>query len=285
MFSKRQLTTMGVSALLVGAAIAAWPVAAKERMEVKLLTHIQMDLPEQDVFVESASDATKVVRVEGAEAKKVETLAKKGYASTAAVPHDPLKVGPNPLGPFPKGAALDFTLGKWLDGTGSGGYTVDGDEATVDLSMQKLVPNATYTLWCSRLKFPPNPSIVDKPCGKADGSENVFKTDASGKGTIHLTMPALEPSTKEVASLLALAYHSDGKTYGSEPGEFGLHTHVQLAWLLPAPAAATTSAASSPPTTMPTTGLGDDSIGWAYLVGACLAAMGLLTIRRARSMG
>ena len=277
---------IGVIALSAVLAIAAGPVAAKERLEVKFMTHLQMNLPEQDVFIESATDPAKVMRVEGEAGKDPANLAKQAYASASAVPHDPFKVGQDPLGPFAKGAALGLTLGEWLAGTGGGGYTADGDQATLDLSMDKLVPKATYTLWCSRLTFPPNPKVVDKPCGAADGSQNVLKSDASGHATFHLVMPSLEPSTKEVASVLALAYHSDGQTYGADTGAFGLHTHVQLVWLMPAPAAAavpSTPATASAPRKMPTTGAGDVSLGWALLIGIILVAAGLFVRRPERA--
>jgi hypothetical protein len=32
---------------------------------------------------------------------------------------------------------------------------------------------------------------------------------------------------------LAIAYHSDGNTYGAEPGDFGLNSHVQMFLGLP----------------------------------------------------
>lgn len=210
---------------------------AMQKIDVQFANHIQAKLPEQDVFVIEGNDATKVVRVEGDSAKNLTVLAKEAFATATVTPHDPFKTGANPLGPFVKGADLGFTLGSWLAATGTGTYTVDSDNATMNLSFQKLVANGTYTVWCSRLTFPPNVKVVDMPCGKEDGSENVFKADATGNGTFNLTLKALEPSTKETASVIALAYHSNGKTYGANPGDFGLNSHVQLFFLVPAPGA------------------------------------------------
>lgn len=209
---------------------------ATEGVNIQLVNHIQAKLPEQDVFIESDTDSNMVVRVEGEAANEAETAAKNVFASSEAVPHDPFKVGENPLGPFPKGESLGFTLADWLAGTGSGTYTVDGEAAQIDLTLEKLVPNATYTVWCSRLTFPPNPAVVDKPCGAEDGSENVFNTDTNGGGTFSVKLKPLEESTKETASVIALSYHSDGKTYGAIPGDFGLNSHVQLFFLVPEPA-------------------------------------------------
>ena len=183
----------------------------------------------------------KVVRVEGENAKDPLVLAKTVYAAATPTQHDPFKVGNNPLGPFDKGKSLGFTLQQWLEASGIGIYSVDGENADMTLSFKKLVPNGVYTVWCSRITFPPNPKISDAPCGKEDGSENSFTADEKGNGDFNLKLKALEVSTKETASAIALAYHSDGQTHGASPGDFGLNSHVQLFFLLPAPAPNMTS--------------------------------------------
>src|SRR3989338_8410297 len=178
--------------------------------------------------------ATKVVRVEGVQDES--NLAKQIYAVATAAPHDPFKLGENPLGPFDKGKSLGFTLGQWLSTSGIGIYSVDNENAELDLSFKNLVPNGVYTVWCSRITFPPEPSIVDMPCGAEDGSENSFAADEKGAGSFSLKLKPLEASTKETASMIAVAYHSDGKTYGASPGDFGLNSHVQVFFLMPEPA-------------------------------------------------
>lgn len=223
------------SVIILAFILISGKVFAATTVDIKFVNHIQANLPEQDVFVESKDDSTKVVRVERDMAKDTATLAKKVFAAAEAVPHDPFKMGPNPLGPYPKGKPVGFTLEQWLAATGTGTYLVDGDMAEMHLTLQKLVPNGTYTVWCSRLTFPPNPKVVDRPCGAEDGSENVFKSDTDGVGKFDLNkMKPLEESTKETASVIALAYHSDGKTYAATPGEFGLNSHVQIFFLIPA---------------------------------------------------
>jgi len=178
--------------------------------------------------------ATKVVRVEGVQDES--NLAKQIYAVATAAPHDPFKLGENPLGPFDKGKSLGFTLGQWLSTSGIGIYSVDNENAELDLSFKNLVPNGVYTVWCSRITFPPEPSIVDMPCGAEDGSENSFAADEKGAGSFSLKLKPLEASTKETASMIAVAYHSDGKTYGASPGDFGSYTHVQIFFTMPEPA-------------------------------------------------
>lgn len=202
--------------------------------EVKFINHLQAELPEQDVFIESDSNPAMVIRVGVEEGKQAANLSKTVFTAANPVEHDPFKVGDNPLGPYSKGQPLGITLGDWLAATGSGTYTVSGNEAKLDLSFQNLVANGVYTVWCSRLTFPPNVKVVDRPCGAADGSENVFTADAQGNSTFELTITPLEKSTAETASVIALAYHSDGKTYGSEPGDFGSKSHVHIFYLLPA---------------------------------------------------
>jgi len=203
---------------------------------IMFVNHIQADLPEQDVFIEETEGSDQVVRVDVEDGNDPGNLGKSVFASAEFVEHDPFKLGENPLGPFAKGEPLGFMLGDWLAATGSGTYTVTEDGAEIDLSLQKLVPNGVYTVWCSRITFPPNVAVVDRPCGKADGSENTFTADESGIGTYNVMLSSpLEESTKETVSVIALAYHSDGKTSGADPGEFGKVTHVQVFYILPAP--------------------------------------------------
>lgn len=184
-------------------------------------------------------DIKKVIRLEGDAAKDPKNLDKMVYAADASTEHDPFKVGANPLGAFDKGKPLGFTLKQWLDASGIGIYSVDDDDAELDLSFKNLVSNGVYTVWCSRLTFPPNPKIIDKPCGDEDGSENSFKADEKGSGSFNLELDTLEASTKETATVIALAYHSDGKTYGASPGDFGLNSHVHIFFLMSAPPNAT----------------------------------------------
>ena len=227
-----------VGALAVGTALmlAGCSKEPTKAVDLAFVNHIQAGLPEQDVFVEAAGlSAGKVARIEGDAAKDPGNLSKTVYASSAAVPHDPFKMGPNPMGPSDRGASLGFTLEKWLGATVKGNYQVTGDNGETTITADKLVPNATYTVWCSRLTFPPKPAVVDTPCGKADGSQNSFKTDKDGKGTFSVKAKKLLDSTKETTSLIALAYHSDEKTYGATPGAFGMNSHVQVFVMIPPP--------------------------------------------------
>src|SRR3989338_1794410 len=92
------------------------------------------------------AEPTEAIRVEGAEAKDTANFAKEVYAASAAVQHDPFKAMENPLGPFPKGESLGFTLEQWLSASGIGIYSVDGENADLELSLKNLVPGGVYTV-------------------------------------------------------------------------------------------------------------------------------------------
>lgn len=221
---------------LIAVALITITANASMTVNVQFVNHIQAGLPEQDVFVVLNDSAlNNVFRVEANDTKNPVILKRMAFATASATPHDPFKLGQNPLGPHARGAALGFTLEQWLAATGSGTYTVDGESAEMKFAFQKLVPNGMYTVWCSRLTFPPNFDVVDTPCGEPDGSQNVFRADSQGNGAFNLKLKPLPDSTKETASVIALAYHSDGKTYGAVPGDFGLNSHVQIFFLLPQP--------------------------------------------------
>lgn len=209
-------------------------IFAKEAsvIEIKMLNHIQMGLPEQDVFIESTDNLQQVIRVEGMLATSSANLSKPVFASTNAIEHDPFKVEANSTGPFPKGKNLGFTLGKWLDAKGSGTYQIDDENTQLNLNFENLISNSTYSLWCSEMTMPPNFKVEDKPCGKTDGSENLFKSDDTGGGSIDIKMQPLIESTEEMKTIITLVYHNDGKTHADKPGEFGLNSHVQLAYIV-----------------------------------------------------
>ena len=63
------LIRMGPS-LTDESSVNSWKEAKALSTDVKFLGYIAMGLPEQDVFVEHPTDKTKVIRIEGAEAKK-----------------------------------------------------------------------------------------------------------------------------------------------------------------------------------------------------------------------
>ncbi|MCK5661096.1 MAG: hypothetical protein KAH86_07020 [Methanosarcinales archaeon] len=204
--------------------------------DIQFVNFIQAERPEQDVFIQKEElGPDQVMRVEGNDTDDPDILSEMVYTTAIAIHHDPFKVSDAPLGPFAMGEPLGFTLGEWLNAKGSGTYTIDGESAEMDFSFQNLLPNGTYTLWCSRVTLPPNQKFVDLPCGAQDGSENVLMADAQGNSDINITLKTLTESSTETRTVIALAYHSDGKTHGDSPGDFGLNSHVQLLYMMPPP--------------------------------------------------
>jgi hypothetical protein len=221
-----------LTAILLSACTGIQAAPPAQSLSLQFISHLAMGMPEQDAFVEQEPGSDQVIRiVAGEEAQYADAPV---YAAAALVEHDPFAVGTDPLGPFAKGAPLGMTMGEWLSASGTGSYVQRGNAATIDLTMENLVPNGVYTVWCSRVSYPPNVAIVDKACGAEDGSENSFSADEQGRAQFNLTMPALAASTAETGSVIAIAYHSDGQTYGAYPGDFGRNSHVQIVGMVPA---------------------------------------------------
>ena len=80
----------------------------------------------------------------------------------------------------------------------------------------------------------PFTGTLDIPVGERDGSQSVFTTDKEGKAKVDIRFErCLELGNDQLMSGLAIAYHSDNKTYASSAGPFGKASHVQLFAMLP----------------------------------------------------
>ena len=231
-----------------------WEVDVMLRSSIYLPT----PRPVADVYFELNSTTPNLVyRIEQEQARDPIVLAKMAYATISAIPHDPYKLTPNALGPFPKGDPLGFSLEEWLSAIGFGTYFDENGNASIHLTFHNLVPNGTYSIWCHRVTSPPNYKEENTPLGASDGSQSIFKADANGNGTFNLKFKAL-PATTNVSyadwasmyitkmapirtnvtwTLIGVVYHSDGQTHGAIPGEFGKNAHLQLVHLMyPKPA-------------------------------------------------
>jgi len=228
----RKSAVLLVVCLVVGG-VALGVHAASTSVKLQFMNHLQMKLPEQDVFIEKVAGSGEVFRIAASDKDMSAPL----YAAEEPVKHNPFD--PKALGPYKKGRALGLTLGQWLGAAGTGTYTCRDGAGTVQASFTKLVPNATYTTWYFFLPMPPTKPFtgtLDLPLGARDGSQNTFHSDANGAASYKVTFkPCLQMSGEQLASGLAIAWHSDGKTYYSDAGPFGLGTHVQLFLLLPGP--------------------------------------------------
>jgi len=212
---------------------AAAPVSqgTADSFELAFGTHLDMELPEQDVYLEREPGSGQVWRVTVGDNDMNAPL----YGTAVAVRHDPFD--PAALGPHPKGAPLGLTLGQWLHHAGHGRYSYADGVGKLELSFSGLVPNGVYTLWHAFIALPPTEPFsgtLDLPLGARDGSESRFVADANGRAEfVHSFTPGLEMSDVWTTSMLAIAYHSDGQTHGGVPGEFGRNAHVPLFVMLP----------------------------------------------------
>ncbi|NKB48629.1 MAG: hypothetical protein GKS02_04595 [Alphaproteobacteria bacterium] len=204
--------------------------------DITFVNHVAAGMVEQDAFVEKVPGSGKVYRVTATEAKKYLDFP----VYTTKDPHHHAPFATTQTGPFTKGTALGVTLGEWLAGTGTAAYSCKGGTATLNIDFEKLVPNGTYTVWnfmvgkphmgCADCPF----STIDFPMGARDGTQSVLTAGTDGTATYTETFtPCLPLGNELLASAMALAYHSDGKTYGKDPGQFGNRTHVQIFALLP----------------------------------------------------
>jgi hypothetical protein len=200
-------------------------------IDVAFMTHLDMSLPEQDVFIEREPGSGDVYRVTNGDNDMNAPL----FKAAVEVKHDPFD--PAAIGPHPKGEPMGMTLGQWLKHRGTGSYGCKDGVGTMTLEFSGLVPNGVYTMWHAFMALPPTTPFsgtLDLPLGARDGSESVFTADANGEAVFeHTFSPCLEMSDVWTTSMLAIAYHSDGKTYGGVPGQFGYNAHVPLFVMLP----------------------------------------------------
>ena len=149
--------------------------------------------------------------------------------------HDPIAA--DKAGPYRKGESMNMTLREWLSAKGKVNYVCEDGWGVVEASFQNLIPNGTYTMWHAFLAKPPQApftGFLDLPIGDRDGSQSIFTTDENGNANFKIRFETcLQMTERQIAALLAIAYHSDGKTYGVLPGPFGQATHVQLFTMLP----------------------------------------------------
>lgn len=222
---------LGIAIFLIGL-LASGPIAQAEPMTVtlKFVTFSQAKMNEQDIFVEKAASSGQVYRVTPEDTNMGAWL----FATAKPQDHNPADA--KAIGPFQKGRALGITLGQWLGATGNGTYTCNSGEGTVQASFAKLVSNGLYTMWNVFAPAPPAQPfrVLELPLGARDGTQNTFRADAQGNASFAATFkPCLQLTGDHLVSMLAIAWHSDGKTYAGDAGPFGMTSHVQMLVRLP----------------------------------------------------
>ncbi|HEX9768073.1 MAG TPA: hypothetical protein VGA50_02775 [Kiloniellales bacterium] len=192
------------------------------------------DMADQDVHLPCPDQPGMVCRVQP---KDVATRRDEELYSTADMHlHDPLN--PAAVGPYEPGQPLGITLGDWLLAAGTARLSCDeSGKGKVRARFENLVPNATYTMWYAWVARPVVPGgflYADNPIGAENGSENVFRTDDKGNAAFEAThTQCFALSNEHTWVVLAVAYHSDGKTYGPWVGPAGQGAHVQIFQMLP----------------------------------------------------
>jgi hypothetical protein len=176
-----------------------------------------MGVPEIDVFVDDGNG--QVVRT-------LDTSDTGLLMPLFAAGEPPVRAGvPFPTGPYAKGTPLGVTLGHWLEAVGTGNYTRCDDVATIDISFEHLTPNAVYTMWC----YSYNATVENEvPCGDSEGTENTFMSDEHGQAHFTLTVNNFLADDPTLNYGVAAVYHSDGQTYGSTPGDWGVNVHFHV---------------------------------------------------------
>ncbi len=220
------------AATTFAAATSIAAASAGEPIEITFVDHVTAGMIEQDVYVERDPGSGQVWRINADEAEAFTGAT--AYRTAAPQHHSPMDPGNN--GPYAAGEPLDFTVGEWLSGTGTANYACDGDTTTFAAVFEDLVPDATYTMWNFFMAMPlTDPfSTYDLPMGARDGSQATFTTDADGNAAYQVAFDGcMQMSGAQLASGLAIAYHSDGKTYGTHPGDTGSNAHIQLFAMLP----------------------------------------------------
>ncbi len=239
-------STPGLAALLLAFALGSGVARADEvqtatagaqpydppvELDISFVFHIDDDLAEQDIFVEREPGSGKVFRPTKAERDLDQPL----FAAAAPLPHAPFDA--EALGPYPKGRSLGLTLRQWFEAKGEGRYRCRDGEGRIAVDFAGLVPGGVYTMWHFFMASPPTEPFIgtyDLPVGSRDGAQSVFTADERGKARFERRFkPCLQLTGEHLAAGLAVAWHSDGKTYGVEPGQFGTVSHIQLYTGLP----------------------------------------------------
>lgn len=116
------------------------------------------------------------------------------------------------------------TLSEYQQAKGTLKVHCNGETSTVEIALEGMIPNGTYTVWLGflnktiKLGDPLSPADfvypVNPPLGASNGSENVLIAGADG--SINVTIEhASCILTDAVALGVPISYHINGNTYGA----------------------------------------------------------------------
>lgn len=243
----RIILGLTLAVLIAGLAYFSNPIARADdaapitsgTAKLDFVHYPDLGFPEQDVFVIAPTTAfyrlsyDQAARIEPKEIAKPDILAKALFSAAGPVAHDPFRMSGAALGPISRGNDINTRFTDWQNANGSGSYMVNASTAELDFYFQKLIPSATYTVWCGRLDYLKKTEGSYAPCGAPNGADNRFQTDSRGGGHFNIRMPALAPSSRDIRSIIAIAYQSNSFIARPAPDDFGSNTHIQLLALLP----------------------------------------------------
>ncbi len=117
-----------------------------------------------------------------------------------------------------------ITLSEFKQANGELLVHCNGNSSTVEISLEGMIPNGTYTFWLAYLKRKVSVSqpidfandfvnFTNPPIGPSNGSGNVVVADANGKIQTTLVHSSCI-LTNEVALVIPVLYHLNGKTFG-----------------------------------------------------------------------
>ena len=207
----------------------ASPAAAGDEIELLFAGHLEYEVVEQHVYVEREPGSGEIYRVTPPEALRYRDSPV--YATVQTVANAPFTHGGSAVGPYARGKALGMTLGDFIAATGTGSYECDDGIGLVEVGFDNLVPDGVYTMWYALIPRPPLDPFValDIPLGARDGSQSPFTADGDGHADYSARFtPCLQLGGIQVDAMLAIAWHSDGNTYGASPGPFSSVTHLQI---------------------------------------------------------
>lgn len=150
--------------------------------------------------------------------------------NTPSAPNEPLyakNIFDAPLGQLNPINAPDghqITLSEFQQAEGELLVHCKGNSSSIEISLEGMIPNGTYTFWLAYLKNTRKVgeqidfaddfvNQTNPPIGPSNGSGNVVLADANGKIETTLTHSTCI-LTDEVALVIPVLYHLNGKTFG-----------------------------------------------------------------------
>jgi len=150
--------------------------------------------------------------------------------NTPVSPNEPLfaaNIFDAPLGLLTPIMAPDghqITLSEYKTAKGNLMVNCNGNKSTVAINLEGMIPNGTYTFWLAylnkkrKVKEPIDfmndfVHFTNPPIGSKSGTENILIADADGNINASLEHDSCI-LTDEVALVIPILYHINGKTFG-----------------------------------------------------------------------